>query len=134
MAFSSSLTTTRVYTQADPYYYTVDNRPIGDLNDRDVQLANELDRRTLAIDITGASTPTVNRVPTGWTVAVNGAGDYTITHNMGNTNYVVQGIAYNSIPGTVYVVATTSTTIQVKTCNSSGTATHMRFQLVVVGY
>lgn len=43
MTTSSSLTPVRFYTALDPYYYTTDNRPLEDLNARDVQLAQAID-------------------------------------------------------------------------------------------
>lgn len=133
-AFKTTLTATQFYTQADPYYYTVDNRPLVDLNGREDAIADELDRRTLAVDITGAATCTVNHVPTGWTIVTNGTGDYTLTHNLGYTTYIALAIILNTTQGLVWIAAQTSTTIQIKTTNLAGTATHLRFQLMVTGY
>lgn len=52
---------------------------------------------------TGASTP----FPTGWTWTKNGAGDYTITHNLGTTSYIVVATSINDT--TVVVIASQST-------------------------
>lgn len=134
MAFNTSLVVTQFYTQADPYFYTVDNRPLVNLDARDTQLANELDRRTIAVDVTGAATCTVTTMPSGWTIVTNGTGDYTITHATGNTNYIVVPTIVNATVGIVYTAVQTGTTIQIKTTNSAGTPTHMRFQLLVMGY
>lgn len=46
---SNNLTPVRYYTEADPYYYTVDNRPIDDLAVRDVELATEIDLINTAV-------------------------------------------------------------------------------------
>jgi hypothetical protein len=43
MSLFTSLTTVRYYTPADPYYYSVDNRPIEDLNDNVETVANYVD-------------------------------------------------------------------------------------------
>lgn len=134
MAFSAALQAVQYYTQLDVYYYTVDNRPLVDLAARDVQLANELDRRVIAVDITGASTPTINKAPSGWTCTANGTGDYTITHNLADANYVVVGTVRNATVGICFVVTQDANTINIKTTNSSGTATHMRFSLIVSRY
>lgn len=133
-AFKTTLPATQYYTQADPYYYTTDNRPLQDLSARDEAIADELDRRTLAVDITGAATCTVNHAPTGWTVVTNGTGDYTITHNLGYTSYIAIPGVLNATQGLVYTVSQTNTAIQVKTTNIAGVATHIRFQLLVTGY
>lgn len=134
MSFKTSLTAVRYYTAADPYYYTVDNRPLEDLKDRDDAISDELDRRTLAIDITGAVSPTTNKLPAGWSVARTGAGQYDITHTLGNANFIVTGNIFGGTPGVVTTTAQTTSTISVKTVNMSGTATDLRFQCLVTGY
>lgn len=134
MPFNTSLTTVNYYTQADPYYYTVDNRPLANLAARDVQLSDELDRRTIAVDITGAASCTINVAPAGWSVVTNGTGDYTITHPIGNANYIATGTIFGASSGVFCVVAKTSTTIQIRTFNLVGFATHLRFNLLVTGY
>ena len=134
MSLATILTTVRYYTQADAYYYTVDNRPLTDLATRDTEISNEVERRTIAVDITGASTATINQAPAGWIVATNGVGDYTITHAIGNTSYIgIAGIV-GATPGSATITARTNTTIQVKTFNLAGAATHLRFNLLVTGF
>lgn len=133
-AFKTTLPLVQYYTQADPYYYTVDNRPLVDLKSSIDMLADELDRRTFAVDITGAASCTINRAPTGWTVATNGTGDYTVTHNLNNASYIPQVSIIGATAGTAYVVTYTANTVQVKTINPAGTATHLRFALLIVGY
>lgn len=134
MAFKTSLTAVRYYTGADPYYYTVDNRPLQDLHDRDDALADELDRRTLVIDITGAVSPTTNKLPAGWAVARTGAGVYDITHTIGNANFIVTGNIFGATAGVVTTTAQNATTITIKTVNMSNAATDLRFQCLVTGY
>lgn len=129
-----ALTTIRYYTQLDPYFYTVDNRPLQDLESRDNQLNAELDRRTFCVDVTGAASPTTVQMPTGWSIAVNGTGDYTITHNLGYSTYVAVGGIINSAGGTVSITSFDNTTIRLVARNLAGTATHLRFQLRVTGY
>jgi hypothetical protein len=134
MAFKDTLPATQYYTQADPYYYTVDNRPLTDLNNRDNQIADELDARTIVVDVTGAASPTITKIPSGWTVTVNGVGDYTINHTLGYVNYGVQLTVVNLTLGLGYVVAMTSNTVQVRLANSAGSPTHMRFNLLITKY
>ena len=134
MALKDDLTAVRYYTQADVYYYTVDNRPLTDLDSRNEELADELEARVMAVDITGSATPTINTAPTGWTCIANGTGDYTITHNMGSGAYIVVGNVVNATVGILFVVSKSTNSFDIKTTNSSGTATHMQFNLIVSKY
>lgn len=134
MSFKTSLTAVRYYTAADPYYYTVDNRPLSDLNDRDDALADELDRRTLPVDISGAVSPTTNKLPTGWSINRTGAGVYEITHNLGTASFIVTGAIYGAIPGIVTILNQSSSLFTVKTYDLAGTPTDFRFQCLVTSY
>ena len=51
MAFKTTLLAVRFYTEFDPYFYTIDNRPLADLATRDDAIADELDRRVTILDI-----------------------------------------------------------------------------------
>jgi fructose-1-phosphate kinase PfkB-like protein len=127
---SLTLTTVRYYTQADPYYYTVDNRPLSDLEARDTQILNEMNNRVKMVRATGSATPVLNYGPTGWTIALNGTGDYTITHNMATANFtVVAGLAATA--GFATVFSQDSTTIRIKTFNTANAAAHFNFNLMV---
>lgn len=107
----------RFYTAADPYFYTVDNRPIEDLNHRDELLADELDRRIQIVDISG-TTSVVNTIPTGWTLTKQGVGFYTITHglNLDSTlvSVLVSCITADS-PNLAYVSSQDVNSFDVKT-------------------
>ena len=136
-ALKTTLTATRMFTDADPYHYTIDNLPLATLDTRDNQVADEVDRRTFSVDVTGGSpalvNATVNFLPTGWTLSLrNGVGDYTITHTVGTANLVVTGQLLGTA-GVVYTQAITSTTIQVKTLTMANAAVDCRFQLHVMG-
>lgn len=131
MAFKDSLTAVRYFTEADPYFWAVDNRPLSDLDANLDLLADELDRRTLTLDVTGAGSPTVNSAPAGWVVVRNSAGDYTVTHNFGDTNYSVIGSAINSTVGIFFVTAIATNSFSIKTTNSAGTAADMRFNCMI---
>lgn len=131
---SLTLTTVRYYTSLDPYIYSVDNRPLQDLNDRDNQIVTELNRRTYVGDITGASAPVVNQLPAGWTIVANGVGDYTITHNMGAVNYGVQISVVDTTGGFGNIYSFDLNTIRVVTRTTAGAAAHKRFMLLVTGY
>lgn len=133
MALSSSLTAIRYYTQADPYYYTVDNRPLTDLAARDVTIANEIDKRVNMVLAVGSATPSLTSAPTGWSIALNGTGDYTITHALGSASI----IAVATTIGTqtfATVFSTSSTQIRVKIFSDAGVATHSNFSMVVSQY
>ena len=99
MALKDTLTEVRLYTEFDPYFYTVDNRPLQDLKERDDALADAIDGRVQLIDITGAASPVTNKIPTGWTVTRNSEGNYTITHNLNSTAYSVVGGQITSATG-----------------------------------
>jgi len=129
----SILTAVRWYTGADPYYFTVDNRPLSDLKDRDDAIADELDRRTICIDITGQASPITNFLPAGWSVTRNALGDYTITRPSGSTSFIVTGQAYG-VAGVVYTLSITATQINVNTVNMAGAAADFRFHCLVTGY
>lgn len=132
--FAAQLVPIQYYTQSDPYYYTVDNRPLQNIGTQTSQLANELDRRTQAVDIVGSATPTVTNIPSGWTYARTAAGTYTITHNIGNTNYIVTGSVISTTAAVIYIYSKSTTTIEIVTCTLAGTATDMEFQLLITGY
>ena len=132
MAFKDTLTNTRLYTEADPYIWTVDNRPLSDLDARDDQLADRIDAINIGrIDVTGAASPTTNSLPTGWSITRNGAGDYTITHNKNTTAYSVIGTCLHATQLYVVVVyALTANTFSIKTAAlTTGTLTDVRFML-----
>lgn len=50
MTTASKLTAVRFYTPLDPYYYTVDNRPLQDLHQNMLTISNELDLVTGGAD------------------------------------------------------------------------------------
>lgn len=74
---------TRVFTEYDPYYYTVNNRPLGDLSKRDEYFADELDSRVVILDI-DASTGKIeiNALPVGWSIIRKGEGKFKVIHNL----------------------------------------------------
>lgn len=135
MSFKTSLTTTRFYTQFDPYFYTTDNRPLDDLNTRDNQISDELDRRTSFVNITGAGSPVVNAIPTGWSAVRNSAGDYTITHNLNTLSYgVVGSVLHATIPYVFYVAAVTLNTFTIRTVTLAGVPTDVQFSCTKTGF
>lgn len=92
--------------------------------------------RTKALDSTTGysgkvdSGGTTGTLPTGWTVAHNGTGDYTVTHGLGQTLFPSVGAA--GVVGFVQVIATGTTTFQVSTYNSSVAATDMAWYFNVI--
>lgn len=55
MSLSSSLTTIRYYTSADPYVFGVDNRPLSDLEQSTITIANYIDTGIFASPLTSSS-------------------------------------------------------------------------------
>lgn len=55
MSLSSSLTTIRYYTAADPYFYGVDNRPLSDIEQSTITIANYIDTGIFTSPLTSSS-------------------------------------------------------------------------------
>lgn len=128
-----TLTSVRYYTQADPYYYTVDNRPIEDLAARDDEIAAELEKRVNMVLAVGSATPSLTSAPAGWSIALNGTGDYTITHTLGSASIIAQA---TSIGTATYatIFSTSSTQIRVRIYDATGALTHSNFSMMVSQY
>lgn len=66
-----------------------------------------------------------------WTVVKNSTGNYTITHNIGDTNYVVQLTPEDSNPRIITVSGITSSVFVIKTTSDAGTLTDTAFHFIV---
>lgn len=68
-----------------------------------------------------------------WSVVKSSTGIYTVTHNIGNTQYVpfIQLIETVGNPRTNTISSITSTTFVVRTFNNAGTATDTDFNFIV---
>lgn len=66
-----------------------------------------------------------------WTVAKNSSGNYTITHNLGFTNYVPIVTASDTASRTICVSGETSTKFDVETYTDAGTQTDTAFNFIV---
>jgi len=66
-----------------------------------------------------------------WTVAKNSSGNYTITHNLGITNYVPIVTASDTASRTICVSGETSTKFDVETYTDAGTQTDTAFNFIV---
>lgn len=68
-----------------------------------------------------------------WSVVKSSTGIYTVTHNIGNTQYVpfIQLIETAGNPRTNTISSITSTTFVVRTFNNAGTATDTDFNFIV---
>lgn len=66
-----------------------------------------------------------------WAVAKNSTGNYTITHNIGDTNYVVQLTPEDSNPRIIGVSGITSSVFVIKTTSDAGTLTDTAFHFIV---
>lgn len=135
MAFKDLLTLTQFYTQFDPYFYTTDNRPLNDLDTRDNQISDELDRRVSFLSINGAA-GTIVSGPTGWTIAKVGTGVFTITHGLNTLNYGVNGTAIHATTShTVFVSDISLNSFTVKTVvTTTGAAADVTFSCIKTGF
>lgn len=83
------------------------------------------------VDGTGASI----RLPSGWSVARNAAGDYTVTHNLGTANYTVVPGRINGSEAAagalIYVWDQTTTTFRVYTFDGTATAADRDFSFTL---
>lgn len=66
-----------------------------------------------------------------WSVAKNSTGNYTITHNLGFTNYVPIVTASDTASRTICVSGETSTKFDVETYTDAGTQTDTAFNFIV---
>lgn len=133
MALKDNLTSIRFYTQFDPYYFAVDNRPLTDIKTNLDTLADTIDQKVAVVDITGGVSPIVNNLPDvggDWSVTRNGTGDYTIVHNTGFQYSVVGTSRDPSGPFIVYVYGSSGSSVSIKTVNLSNTATDIRFACI----
>lgn len=138
MAFKTSLTGTRFYTETDAYYVDVDNRPLEDLNSRDNEICDEMDKRVLGVvDISGSATPVTNHLPTDWSIVRNSTGNYTITHSLAfadGLKYGVSGTCSDASPRVVYCTSLSANSFTIVTCDLSGVVQDTRFTLFVTKY
>ena len=128
MSLTSQLTTIRLFTAADPYNYTVDNIPLSQVSTNLTTITSYVDKMHPGrVDVTGAATPTVNAVPSGWTVTRTGTGVYTITHNLNlaANGYSVLGSCYSA--AVFYASALGANSFVANTVNFSGTAVDVQF-------
>lgn len=66
-----------------------------------------------------------------WTVAKNSTGNYTVTHNLGFTNYVPIVTASDTNARIICVSGETATKFDVETYNDAATATDTAFNFIV---
>lgn len=133
MALKDTLPEVQFYTEFDPYFYTVDNRPLSNLKERDDILADSIDKKIQLVDVTGAAVPVSNAIPSGWTVTRNSQGNYTITHNLNSSAYSVIGGTIVSASGTFLfnVKALTANTFTISTVSLSDVETDVRFSCIL---
>ena len=128
----TQVTTSQIqyYTPADPYYYTIDNRPLGNLETQIQTIVGQVDLISVGrVDITvsaGAISAT-NSLPTGWSGSRTGTGVYQVTTGLtatSNSNMSIFAQAYGgSTPLVTLPAAVTSGTITVTVYNLSAAAT-----------
>lgn len=66
-----------------------------------------------------------------WVISKGGTGLYTITHNLGFTNYVVSVTASDVNARIISIGGETATKFDIRTFNTSGTATDTAFHFIV---
>ena len=83
--------------------------------------------------VTSAGAKDVPFLSDRWSVVKSSTGIYTITHNIGNTQYVpfIQVIETVGNPRTHTISSMTSTSMVVRTFNNAGTATDTAFNFIV---
>lgn len=83
--------------------------------------------------VTSAGAKDVPFLSDRWSVVKSSTGIYTITHNIGNTQYVpfIQVIETVGNPRTHTISSMTSTSMVVRTFNNAGTATDTDFNFIV---
>jgi hypothetical protein len=97
-------------------------RKYGDTPTDSLQLANKkyVDDSLSGLSVTYSghinSGGTTGTLPTGWTVAHNGTGDYTVTHNLGVANIPV--VCLGNTVAFICIVAYDTNTFQVVTYNA----------------
>lgn len=135
MALKDTLTSVRFYEESDAYYFTVDNRPVSDLKQRDDLLADRIDTIALGrVDVTGAALHTVNFAPEGWTITRTSAGIYNIVHglNIDALTYSVQATVYGVNPAIITVTGITANDITIQTnLLSGGAVADVRFSIIL---
>jgi len=74
---------------------------------------------------------TAARLPVGWSSARNSTGNYTVTHNLGDSIYVVVLTPYSGNRHIPYVSARANNTFTVIGTDAGGTATDMPFGFIL---
>lgn len=132
-----NLVTPRTFLETDPWLFSVLNTSLTTMKLRDEQLADAIDAGGglggVIIDIVGG-TPTINRLPAGWSVSKVGTGGYQLTHNFGVASYTVfPGVVSSSLASiTVSEISTNS--FKVNTFDSVGAPVDIRFSCFVTRY
>lgn len=81
--------------------------------------------------VTSAGAKSIPFFSDKWSVAKNSSGNYTITHNLGVTNYVPIITASDTASRTICVSGETSTKFDVETYTDAGTQTDTAFYFIV---
>lgn len=81
--------------------------------------------------VTSAGAKSTPFLADNWTSAKNSTGNYTITHNIGNTNYVVLLTAEDTAARIIDVSGITSSKFDVETYSDAGTQTDTAFHFIV---
>lgn len=134
-----NLTPPVFFEDHDPWLYSVLNETLVAMKTRDEQLADAIDAGgglggyPVSINVT-SGVLSVNYAPAGWTITKTGTGVYTITHNMGNSSYIVLPALVNTVPLLTTVSNYQDNSFVISIFNQSGTLTDSSFNCFISRY
>ena len=126
-------------SDSDPWIYTVLNNTLTSMKNRDDQLADAIDAGgglggfPISVTVTGGTLST-NYLPASWPVTKTGTGLYTITHGIGNTNYIVLPAVVNTAPLVATLASLSNNSFVISVFNQSGTLTDSSFTSFISRY
>ena len=107
------------------------------MKQRDEQLADAIDAGGglggVIVDVVGG-VPTINRLPSGWSVTKVATGVYTITHNFGVASYTVFPGVVSSSLASVSISDIFINSFKVNTFDNVGALVDIRFSCFVTRY
>ena len=134
-----NLTPPRYFEDSDPWLYTVLNESLVAMKDRDDQLADAIDAGGglggYPVSVTvNSGILSVNYAPASWTITKTGTGVYTITHNLGTTDYIALPALVSTTPLLVTASNYQNNSFVISIFNQSGTLTDSSFNCFISRY
>ena len=109
-------------------------RRIGDTPTEDLHLVNKKyvdDNASTVYAGRVADDGSAVNLPSGWTSAKTGTGQYTVTHNLGTTAYGVAGLSTSANQATINLSAINANDFRVITWNNTPTNTDLPWAFVL---